>query len=165
MPPPNPIHRNNINNENNLVSYRPEATHMTFSFSCIVPSSDDEIKKLPSHDAQRSSLVNTSSLVQSILSVRCTINVLRVFNIHFAYFIRVGTQRCDVLRSTQMRIFKNIVLKGIFGCKAEELNLRWQKIMNRNLNNFHVLPDIVRAIRSVKMNWMLHVASMRKVRK
>jgi hypothetical protein len=55
------------------------------------------------------------------------------------------------------RVFKNNVLKKIFGPKREE-DGSWRKLNNYELNSLYPSPHIVRVIISRRMRWAGHVA-------
>jgi hypothetical protein len=61
------------------------------------------------------------------------------------------------------RVFKNRVLKGIFGPKREE-DKSWRKLHNVEPHSLYSSPNIVRVIKSRKMRWVGHVAYMRECR-
>ena len=57
-------------------------------------------------------------------------------------------------------VFKNRVLKRIFGSKRDEVTGEWRKLHNVELNNLYCLPNIIRAIKPRRMRWTGHVAHM-----
>jgi hypothetical protein len=61
-------------------------------------------------------------------------------------------------REHKLRVFENIVLK-IFGPKREE-DGSWRKLHNDELHNLYSSPNIFRVIKSRRMRWSGHVASM-----
>jgi hypothetical protein len=64
------------------------------------------------------------------------------------------------LREEQrLRIFENLVLRKIFGPKREKDGSR-RKLHNHELHNPYSPPNIVRVIKSRRMRWAGHVASM-----
>jgi hypothetical protein len=58
-----------------------------------------------------------------------------------------------------LRVFKNRVLRRIFGPKREE-DGSWRKLHNVELHNQDSSPNIVRVIKSRRMRWAGHVARM-----
>ena len=94
----------------------------------------------------------------------------------------------------RLRVFENMVLRRVFGPKRDEVTGEWRKLYNEELNTsnselnticdllallgaHHILyvsrirvndlyfsPNIVRGIKSRRMQWEGHVASMRKRR-
>jgi len=51
-------------------------------------------------------------------------------------------------------------LRKIFGPKREEVTGEWIKLHNAELNNQYSSPNIIRVIKSRRMNWAGHVAPM-----
>jgi len=56
-------------------------------------------------------------------------------------------------------VFENRVLRRIFGSKRDEVTGAWGKLHNEELNDLYSL-HIVRVIKSRKMRWARHVASV-----
>jgi hypothetical protein len=52
----------------------------------------------------------------------------------------------------------------VFGPKRDEVPGEWRKLHNKELNDLYSLPSIVRVIKSSRMRWAGHVASMGKGR-
>jgi hypothetical protein len=59
----------------------------------------------------------------------------------------------------KLRISANRVLRRIFGPKREE-DGSWRKLHNNELHSLYSSPNIVRVIKSRRMRWAGHVASM-----
>ena len=59
-----------------------------------------------------------------------------------------------------MKVFENTVLRGAFGPKRNEVTGEWRKIQNEELNDGYRSPNIVWVIKSRRMRWAGHVASM-----
>jgi hypothetical protein len=53
-------------------------------------------------------------------------------------------------------VFKNRVLRGIFGPK-DEVTGGWSKLHNEELHNLYSSPSIIRMIQSRRMRWERHV--------
>ena len=58
-------------------------------------------------------------------------------------------------------MFDNRALRRIFGPKRNEVTREWRQLHNEELNNLYSSPSIVWMIKSRRMQWMGHVASMR----
>jgi hypothetical protein len=59
----------------------------------------------------------------------------------------------------RLKVFRNRVLRKIFGRKREE-DGSWRKLHNDELHDLYSSPDIVRVIKSRRMRWAGHVARM-----
>ena len=57
-------------------------------------------------------------------------------------------------------MFENMVLRGIFGSRRDEVTGEWRRVHNEELNDLHSSPNIVRVIKSKRMRWAGHVAHM-----
>jgi len=60
----------------------------------------------------------------------------------------------------KLRVFKNMVLRRIFGPRRDEVMGEWRRLHNEELNDLYCSPNIVRVIKSRRMRWAGHVASM-----
>jgi hypothetical protein len=59
----------------------------------------------------------------------------------------------------RLRVFENRVLRRIFGPKREE-DRSWRKMRKDELHSLYSSPNVVRVIKSKRMRWAGHVASM-----
>jgi hypothetical protein len=57
-------------------------------------------------------------------------------------------------------VFKNKVLRRIFGPWRDEVRGDWRRLHNEELNDLYSSPSIVRMIKSRRMRWAWHVARM-----
>jgi hypothetical protein len=57
-------------------------------------------------------------------------------------------------------VFGNRVLRGMFGPKGDDVTGEWRKLYNGELHDLYSSPDIIRQIKSRRMRWAGHVASM-----
>jgi len=64
----------------------------------------------------------------------------------------------------RLRMFENRVLRRIFGPKKDEVIGNWRKLHNDELNDLYSSPNIVRGIKSTRMEWTGHVACIGKRR-
>ena len=60
----------------------------------------------------------------------------------------------------KLRMFKNMVLRRIFGPRRNEVTGEWRRLHNEELNDLYSSPNIVRVIKSRRMRWAGHVARM-----
>jgi hypothetical protein len=54
-------------------------------------------------------------------------------------------------------VFKNRVLRRIFGPKRDEMTGGWRKLQNEELHNLYSSRSIIRVIKSKWMRWAGHV--------
>jgi len=71
-----------------------------------------------------------------------------------------GTWSLTLREEHRLRVFKNRVLRRIFGPKRDEVAEEWRKLHNEELNGLHCSPNIARVILSRKMLWAEHVARL-----
>jgi hypothetical protein len=62
-------------------------------------------------------------------------------------------------------VFKNGVLRRIFGPKRDEVMGEWRKLHNKELRDLYSSPSIIRIIKSRRMRWVGHVARIEEKRK
>jgi hypothetical protein len=60
----------------------------------------------------------------------------------------------------RLRVFENRVLRRIFGVKKDEVTGQWRKLHSVKFHNLYLSQDIIRQIKSRRMRWAGHVASM-----
>jgi hypothetical protein len=63
----------------------------------------------------------------------------------------------------RLRVFKNRVLRRIFGPKIDEVTGERRKLHHDELNDLYSSPNIIRVIK-LRMGWVGHVARMGKGR-
>jgi hypothetical protein len=54
-------------------------------------------------------------------------------------------------------MFKNKVLRSIFGPKSDEVTGWWRKLHNEELHDLYSLPSIIRVIKSRRVRWAGHL--------
>jgi hypothetical protein len=60
----------------------------------------------------------------------------------------------------RLSVFENRVLRRVFGPRRDMVMGEWRKLHNEELNDIYSLPNIVWVIKSRRMRWARHVASM-----
>jgi hypothetical protein len=53
----------------------------------------------------------------------------------------------------KLRVFKNRMLRRIFGPKMDEVTGEWGKLHNEELLDLYSSPSIIRIIKAMKMRW------------
>ena len=56
-------------------------------------------------------------------------------------------------------MFKNRVLRRIFGPRRDEVTDEWRKLYNEELNDLYSSPNVVRVIKSRRERWAGHVSA------
>jgi hypothetical protein len=57
-------------------------------------------------------------------------------------------------------VFKNRVLRKIFGTKRDEVTGEWRKLHNEELRDLYSSPSVISLIKSRRIRWAAHVARM-----
>jgi len=60
----------------------------------------------------------------------------------------------------KLRVFENMVLRGIFGRNRDEVTGKWRRLHNEELNDLYSSPHIVWVVKSRRMRWAGHVVRM-----
>ena len=61
---------------------------------------------------------------------------------------------------TELRVFENRVLRGVFGARRDEVTGEWRKLHNEELSDVYSLSNIMREVKSRRMRWAGNVARM-----
>jgi hypothetical protein len=59
-------------------------------------------------------------------------------------------------------LYKNRVLRRIFGPKRDEVTEEWCRLHNEKLNDLYSSPNIIWVIKSRRVRWAGHVARMKE---
>jgi hypothetical protein len=102
--------------------------------------------------------------VQSLLSSRVLFKKLKV-KIYKTIILPLVLYGCETWSVTlreehRLRVFENRVLRRIFGPERDKVTGEWRKLHNGELHNLYSSPDIIRQLKSRRMRWAGHVASM-----
>jgi hypothetical protein len=89
--------------------------------------------------------------------------------IHKTIILPVVLYGCETWSLTlrekhRLRVFKDKMLRRIFGPKEDEVAGGWRKLHNEELRDLYSSPSIIRIIKSRRMRWAGHVARMGKKR-
>jgi glutamine amidotransferase PdxT len=60
----------------------------------------------------------------------------------------------------RLRVYRNRVLRRIFGPQREDVNKGVEKTAYEKLHDLYCSPNIIRMIKSRRIRWMQHVACM-----
>jgi hypothetical protein len=69
-----------------------------------------------------------------------------------------GSWSLTMREKHRLRVFKNMVLRKIFGPKTEEVIGEWRKVHNEELNDLYSSPNIIWTMKSTRMRRVGHVA-------
>ena len=102
--------------------------------------------------------------VQNLLSSRLLSKNLKI-KIYRTIILPVVLYRCEawsltLLEERKLRVFKNMVLRRIFGPRRDEVTGEWRRLRNEELSDLYSSPNIVRVIKLRRMRWARHVACM-----
>ena len=103
-------------------------------------------------------------LLQNLLSSRLLSKNLKI-KIYRTIILPVVLYGCETWSLTlreerKPRVFKNMVLRRIFGPRRDEVTGEWRRLHNEELNDLYSSPNIVRVIKWRRMRWAGHVARM-----
>jgi hypothetical protein len=81
-------------------------------------------------------------------------------NYNFACFNGCETWSPTLREEHRLRVFKNRVLRRIFGPKRDEVTGEWRRLHNEKLNVLYSSSNIIWVIKSRRMRWAGHIAHM-----
>jgi hypothetical protein len=61
---------------------------------------------------------------------------------------------------SRLWVFKNRVLRRVFGPKRDKVTGKWRKLHNEELNDLYPLPNIVLVVKSRRMRWAGHAVRL-----
>jgi len=73
---------------------------------------------------------------------------------------RCETWSLTLREERRLRVFKNRMLRKIFGTKREDVAGKWRKLHNEELHDLYSSPHIIRVINSRRIIWVGYVARM-----
>jgi len=88
--------------------------------------------------------------VQNLLSSRLVsknlkIKIYRIIILPVLY--RCATWSLTLREERELKVFENMVLRGIFGPRRVEVTGEWRRLHNEELNDLYSSPNIVRVIK------------------
>jgi hypothetical protein len=94
----------------------------------------------------------------------CNIYSLKI-KMHRTIILPIVLYGCETWSLTlreerRIKVFKNRVLRRVFGPKGDEVTGEFRKLHNEELSVLFSLPNIVRVVKSRRMRWAGHVARM-----
>jgi len=98
-------------------------------------------------------------LSSSLLSKNLKIKIYRTIILPVVLY-ECETWSLTLREERRLRVFENRVLRRIFGLKRDEVTGEWRKLHNEELNDLYSTPNIVQVIKSRRMRWAGHIASM-----
>jgi hypothetical protein len=104
-------------------------------------------------------LVGVESSVFSLLSRGSKIKIYRTIILPVVLY-GCETWSLTLKEERRIRVFKNWMLRRVFGHKRDEVTGEWRKLHNEQIRNFYSLPNIVRVVKSRRMRWAGYVARM-----
>jgi hypothetical protein len=107
--------------------------------------------------------------VQSLLSSHLPSRNVKV-KIYKTIILPVVLFGCETWSLTlreahRLRVFENRFLRRMFGPKRDDVTGEWRKLHNEVPHNLYSSPVIIRQVKSRRMRWAGHVASMKEERK
>ena len=90
----------------------------------------------------------------------CLVLLLKECGIFPVVLCGCETWSLTLREERKLRVFKNMVLRRIFGPRRDEVTGDWRRLRNEELNDLYSSPNIVRVIKSRRMRWAGHVAHM-----
>jgi hypothetical protein len=57
----------------------------------------------------------------------------------------------------KLRVFKNTVLRKLFGTEKEDVTGWWSKLCNEELHDLYASPNIIRVMKSWRTQWAGHL--------
>ena len=96
-------------------------------------------------------------LSYSLLSKNLKIKIYRTIVFNLVYY-GCETWSLTVKEQRRLRVFRNRVLRRMFGPKRDEVKKEWRKLHNEELNDLYCSPNIFRVTKLGIIRWAGHVA-------
>ena len=95
----------------------------------------------------------------SLLSKTLKIKIYRTIILPVVLYGR-ETWLVTLREEHRLRVFENRELRRMFGPKRDEVTVEWRRLHNGEIKELYSLPNIVQVVKSRRMRWAGHVASM-----
>jgi hypothetical protein len=98
-------------------------------------------------------------LSSSLLSKNVKIKIYRTIILPVVLF-GCESWSLTLREECRLRVFKNKVLRRIFGPKRDKVTGKWRRLHNKELYALYSSPNIIQVIKSRRLRWAGHVACM-----
>jgi hypothetical protein len=104
--------------------------------------------------------------VQNLLSSRLLSKntKLRIYKIIVLSVVLYGCETWSLTLREELKVFKNWVLRRIFGPKTDEVTGDWRKLHNEGLHSLYSSQNKIRMLESRRMRWAGYVVGMGAMR-
>jgi len=99
------------------------------------------------------------SFVSRLLSKNLKIKIYSIIILPVVLY-ECETWSLALREERKLKVFENMVLRGIFGPRRDEVTGEWRRLHDAELNDLYTSSNIVRVIKSRRMRWAGHVARM-----
>jgi hypothetical protein len=98
-------------------------------------------------------------LSSSLLSESVKIKIYRTIMLPVVLY-GCETWSLTLREECRLRVFENKVLRRIFGSQRDEVTGEWRRLHNKELYALYSSPNIIWVLKSRRLRWAGHVASM-----
>jgi hypothetical protein len=85
---------------------------------------------------------------------------IKIYGTIILHVVLYGFETCSLTsrEDRRLKMFENRGLRRIFGLKKDKVTGGWRKLHNEELHNLYRMPNLIRMMKSRKMNWARLVA-------
>jgi len=98
-------------------------------------------------------------LSSRLISKNSKIKIYRTVILHVVLY-GCETWSLTLREERKLKFFENRVLRKIFGIRKNEVTGEWRRLPNEDLNDLYTSPNILRLIKSRRMQWAGHIGRM-----